>query len=139
MKNVLQFGHPIDNCIERKSVYGVIENTSGQLLVIDVNGTLHLPGGGIDPGEDPEAALIRECVEEAGCTIQNLELIGSANQFYSRTNLGPMNKLGIFFSGQTLGSVLNGSEHDHIPLWMSKEDMLKSNMADFQKWAVRQG
>ncbi len=139
MKNALQFGQSIENCIERESAYGVIKNTSGQLLVIDVNGTLHLPGGGIDPGEDPEAALIRECVEEAGCTVQNLKLIGSANQFCSHTKLGPMNKLGMFYIGQTLDIVLNGSEHDHVPLWMSKEDILKSNMADFQKWAVRQG
>lgn len=29
-----------------------------------------LPGGGIDPGEKPEAAALREAVEETGCTVK---------------------------------------------------------------------
>lgn len=35
-----------------------------------------LPGGGIDAGESPEAAVIREALEETGLTVQTLSPIG---------------------------------------------------------------
>lgn len=50
-----------------------------QLLVFDYSSQLeagtHLPGGGVEPGERPDTAAIREAIEETGVT-GNLELRG---------------------------------------------------------------
>ena len=33
-------------------------------------GKWELPGGKVEPGEDPRDALVRECHEELGCTVE---------------------------------------------------------------------
>ncbi len=43
-------------------------------------GQIALPGGGIDPGETPEAAAVRETEEETGVSPACIEVIGSMGQ-----------------------------------------------------------
>jgi ADP-ribose pyrophosphatase len=38
--------------------------------------TLEIPGGMVDPGEDPQAAGVRECLEETGYEAGKVESIG---------------------------------------------------------------
>ena len=38
-----------------------------------------LPGGGIDPGEDPQNAVVREVFEETGYQVEVTELLGIDN------------------------------------------------------------
>ena len=56
--------------------------------------TLEIPGGIVDPGEAPAAAAARECLEETGYEVQEIELLGVMNPDVGR--LG--NKLWCFFS-----------------------------------------
>lgn len=41
--------------------------------------TLEIPGGMIDPGEDPETAAVRECFEESGYRAGKVESLGVLN------------------------------------------------------------
>jgi 8-oxo-dGTP pyrophosphatase MutT (NUDIX family) len=41
--------------------------------------TLEIPGGLLDPGEDPAAAAARECLEETGYATKTLEPMGAMN------------------------------------------------------------
>jgi ADP-ribose pyrophosphatase YjhB (NUDIX family) len=41
------------------------------------------PGGGIDPGETPEIAVVRECQEELGYKVKILAEIGYVDDFYN--------------------------------------------------------
>jgi mutator protein MutT len=42
----------------------------------------NLPGGHIDPGENPKEAAIRECEEEAGITPKNVKFLGVFGKVY---------------------------------------------------------
>lgn len=67
---------------QRVSVYGICEDGAGRVLLVraasylTVAGRWFLPGGGIDHGEDPVAALRREFSEETGLDVEIGELKG---------------------------------------------------------------
>ena len=57
----------------------VIRN--GKILLIDKKtglgkGKVNGPGGKIEPGESPQACAVRECQEELGITVSNLQFCG---------------------------------------------------------------
>ena len=51
------------------SVKGVVLHAGRVLLLLNDRGEWDLPGGRPDPGEDHEAALVREVREEAGLAV----------------------------------------------------------------------
>lgn len=137
MNSVPQFGDPLVDYKERPGAYAVIKNDLGQLLVVSVNGRYHLPGGGIDAGEDPQLAVEREILEETGYKVEGLQAIGQANQYLVTKDLGPLNKLGRYFAGRVSSSPpVTTSEADHEVRWISPAEFLASTAHDFHKWAV---
>jgi putative (di)nucleoside polyphosphate hydrolase len=64
----------------RPNVAALITREGGELLICErwqVPGAWQFPQGGIDPGETPEQALIREVYEEIGLPPQEYEILGS--------------------------------------------------------------
>ncbi len=62
---------------QRVAAYAVIVRDDAILLSHWAHGDLWtLPGGGLDPGEHPAAATIREVEEETGFTVRLDELLG---------------------------------------------------------------
>lgn len=59
----------------RVSAKGVVLMDEKVLLVRKINGMWDLPGGRLEPGEEPEQALIREIREETGIAVTPLRLI----------------------------------------------------------------
>ncbi len=136
--DVLQFGtEPSQPYTTRVSVYVVAFDDQGRLLVLNVRNKFHLPGGGIDEGEDPLTAVQRETFEEAGCTLKELRDLGKANQFFETSSMGPLNKVATFFQARTAEiDSKNSIEADHKIIWLTPEEFLASSASDFQKWAV---
>ena len=61
----------------RPAAYAVIVNDRQEILLSHwVGGFWTLPGGGMDPGEHPEDAALREVTEETGYTARLTGLIG---------------------------------------------------------------
>lgn len=63
----------------RVAAYAVVERRGKLLLTHWRRGHLHgwtLPGGGLDPGEDPRDAVVREVFEETGLEARVGKLIG---------------------------------------------------------------
>lgn len=65
---------------QRTAAYGVVTSDRGVLLTelserTSAPGRWTLPGGGLDPGEEPVAALHREVWEESGQQIESVSLL----------------------------------------------------------------
>jgi 8-oxo-dGTP diphosphatase len=75
------------------SAGGVVLHTSGEVLVIrQRDGTWSLPKGGIQKGEDPLDAAVREIVEESGITeLTHVKILKSYSR-YAMTNTGAENE-----------------------------------------------
>ena len=61
---------------DRARATGIFEDPEkGVVLVEEKNGLLNLIGGGVDPGEKPKAAMLREAREETGIKRRNVSKI----------------------------------------------------------------
>jgi 8-oxo-dGTP pyrophosphatase MutT (NUDIX family) len=59
------------------SVAALIRDEDGRILLVQhVEGRWQLPGGAVDPGERPAVAMQRECLEEAGITVEPVHIAG---------------------------------------------------------------
>lgn len=103
-------------------VCGVIENASGQILAClrpagkHLGGLWEFPGGKIDPGESPEAALVRELREELTVEVEvGVALTPVIWIYESRTiRLLP-------FRCKLIGGELHAIEHEELR-WCSPQD-----------------
>lgn len=139
-KLVIQFGEkPQLECRDRLCAYAIILNEENKLLTLKVGKLFHLPGGGVDDGEEIEMALKREAMEEAGCEIADLESLGVANEYFPGSKYGVVNKLGNFYKARMVSiDERQAIEDDHEVCWMSTEDFVQlENAPEFQKWAAR--
>lgn len=71
--------------IQELNVY-LVPIFQGKALVVRRRGSgiWEFPGGGVDWGEDPYAAAIRECKEEVGLAPHSLRLIGVTSATYEK-------------------------------------------------------
>jgi ADP-ribose pyrophosphatase YjhB (NUDIX family) len=91
----------------RMTASSIVTNESGKLLLIqrhDIR-TYDVPGGGLDPGELPSEAAVRETFEETGLHVRPSQLLG----LYHWPN-EPHAYLSFYFRCDLLGGALQTSE-----------------------------
>lgn len=72
--------------VQRFGAYGMVTDPAGRMLLTRIApgypgaDRWHLPGGGTDHGEQPEAALARELIEETGQHGRVTELLGASHR-----------------------------------------------------------
>jgi len=125
-----QFGTPIPGARVRPGAYAIVHDARRGLAVVRTSGPRHLPGGGIEPGEDESAAVVREVAEETGLTVEVLEPIGVVMQAVDH-----LNKVSHYL---WCGLLAEGgeSEPDHQLSWMPWPHAMWNLWLEADRWAI---
>ncbi|MFT6450584.1 MAG: 8-oxo-dGTP diphosphatase [Halocynthiibacter sp.] len=105
----------------RPGAYGILLRGAEILLTYQRSPEpeFQLPGGGIDPGESPIAALHREVMEETGWRIGAPRLAGCFRRFIYMPDYDIWaEKLCYIFVARPVACLGAASEPDHSAIWM---------------------
>lgn len=119
-----RFGSPPEpgrRYVLRPGVYAILPRGGSLLLTHQAEPTpeFQLPGGGIDPGENPLSALHREVFEETGWRIGAARRIGCFRRFTFMPEYDLWaEKLCIVYTARPVCALGPPSEPGHIAVWM---------------------
>jgi 8-oxo-dGTP diphosphatase len=126
---------------DRPAAFVVVER-QGRIALARVTyarggGRLDLPGGGLDPGETPSQAAVRECGEEVGLRISVDEPFTRADHFFTNEDGETVNTRGLFFAARLLADAPGLKiEADHALEWMGPHEALVALDRESHAWAV---
>jgi len=129
----------------RVSAYGLLQRNEKLLLCrlsekVGMNpGCWTLPGGGLDFGEDPENAVVREFKEETGLivTVNNLVAVNSLCD--SMPGWPPMHSIRIIYTVQYLSGELQYEADGSTDLcaWHSFVQTQKLSLVELAKLGIK--
>ncbi|MEM9145089.1 MAG: NUDIX domain-containing protein [Pseudomonadota bacterium] len=127
---------------DRRGAYGIVMQGGG-LLCVWQKGELQLPGGGIDPGESPLAALHREVLEETGWRIAGRDggpprRIDAFQRFAWLCDYDYWaRKVQVIYLARAIARLHDPLEPDHHPVWLPPEDAARMLDIEGDRMAVR--
>ena len=136
---MLEFGTrlPNINYVERPGAYAIIRNSSADYAVIRTPKGCFLPGGGVDEGEEIQAALRREVLEETGLAVDVGRKVGVAAQYLISARDGIFyKKIGHFYVADFGARLSEAFEPEHELLWLSFDKASAALKHRFQVWAI---
>ena len=111
--------------VRRPGVYAILPRDGALLLThqAEPEPEIQLPGGGIDPGENPLAALHREVMEETGWRIAGARRIGAFRRFTFMPEYDLWaEKLCVIYAAFPVRAHSDPTEPGHSALWMPALD-----------------
>lgn len=138
-----QFGDPQPGLdyADRPAAFGIARR-DGRIALVHVvkpghGDWLDLPGGALDPGEDAEAAVVREFGEETGLQVRVVGPVGRADQYFRKTDGHPVNNRGTFFTLAVAGEdPALKIEDDHTLVWLDPHQAIVRLRHEAHAWAV---
>ena len=128
---------------DRPSVFGIARRGRRIALVEIGDPTsrvwLALPGGGIEPGEDPETALVREFEEETGLRVAPVGELGGSSDRVVINDGRAFNVRGRYFVVDILAEAPERlTEPDHRLVWRTPMEAIRILHRESHAWAVVQ-
>ena len=125
--------------VVRPSAYGLVTGDAARLAVVRTPQGLFLPGGGIEPGEAWQQAIVREVWEECGLQVLTGCWTRRAVDFvYSSAERTHFEKRSTFVDARSSGSGTTARELDHALEWLVPESAIAALAPPSHRWAVAQ-
>lgn len=121
---------------QRPGAYAIILNPDRRFAAVKADDKLFLPGGGIDPGESSEEALIREVREECAREVMIVRPLCSGIQYFVSRTGEHWEFQCSYFEAQFGGQLDN--EPEHTLHWLDVEEADKLLAHQVHGWAVTQ-
>ncbi|MEM8698960.1 MAG: NUDIX domain-containing protein [Pseudomonadota bacterium] len=126
---------------DRPGVYAIIAGRLGDgrtgMLCVDQEGEIQLPGGGIDPGEQPLAALHREVWEETGWRIAEPRRFCSFQRFaWLPDYLYWARKTQTIYLARAVQRMGPPQEPGHSPHWLTPQSAAGLLSVAGDRWAL---
>jgi 8-oxo-dGTP diphosphatase len=123
----------------RPSAYGLVVDSENRIAVVRTPLGFFLPGGGMEPGETPRDAVLREVLEECGLEVRIGAWSARAVDFvYSPTEQVHFEKRNTFLDARPSGPRVTPREPDHELEWMSPPAAAANLAHPSHRWAVEQ-
>ena len=120
----------------RPSAYALIRDQQSRVAIVDAPDGVYLPGGGIDPGETAEAAVLREALEECGFEVEIVSQIARAVQLVTRKNGTRVEKTSTFFTAIIVRHQPHAQEPGHEVLWLTVAEATSRLTHESHSWAI---
>ena len=139
MPEVPVCGTRVDGCpyVVRPSAYALVQNTAGQLAVIQTTQGCFLPGGGLERDETPQQTVEREAREECGLVLASRHVLGNAVEIaYSAGENACFENRSVFIAADIAAQGMS-MEPDHELVWLPPDQALNALSPESHRWAVR--
>lgn len=142
MHGVYDMGTPSQRT--RVAAYGLILNDR-KILLCRISGELPewqgqwtLPGGGLNFGEDPEAAMIREVGEETGLSVSAVSIAG-IDSLHDDSRAQEFHGIRIIYRTRLLGGSLRSelSGTTDLAAWFDYDDLSTLPLVDVAEYGFK--
>jgi 8-oxo-dGTP diphosphatase len=123
--------------VVRPSAYAIVPGDEGRLALVRTTKGWFLPGGGIEPGESPADAVVREAREECGLALEPGQELGRAREIVrSEAEDTWFEKRSTFVLAAVAAAGLDCTEDDHALTWLAPAAAVGALVHESHRWAV---
>ena len=120
----------------RPSAYALLRDDEARVAIVRARGGWLLPGGGIEAGETPEEAAVRETAEECGLLIEPRRRVACATEIvHSPAGHDGYDKVSTFIEAAVVG-VAPATEPWHELAWLRPGDAIARLSHKSHRWVV---
>ena len=124
--------------IRRAGAYAVIPDDLGRVACVRTEYGLFLPGGGLEVGEDPVDAVVREVLEECGLRVEVVESLGPVEEYHSsRDGTEHWLLMDEFFRCRVIDERIHPSEPDHVLEWVPRTVAAQEMLREGHRWILK--